>query len=189
MGNPYDDAKRVKFIDHADLMKAANMIGDKTARGEKRALVGGFALQLLGSPRLTGDLDVLGPPVPSLKTVGSLRFHGTPGGVSAITPNGVPVDFIDRRDDYEALYQEALDNTTMVMGLSLPVVDPPYIAAMKMEANRSKDHADLEWMIANGRLDTGATRKVIHKHLGAFAAQEFDAFVAVVIWKKSEDLI
>lgn len=115
MGNPYDDAKRVKFIDHADLMKAANMIGDKTARGEKRALVGGFALQLLGSP--------------------------------------------------------------------------PYIAAMKMEANRSKDHADLEWMIANGRLDTGATRKVIHKHLGAFAAQEFDAFVAVVIWKKSEDLI
>lgn len=74
--------------------------------GARVALVGGLALQHYGSPRLTGDVDVVAEELlDGLRKGRQLSF----GGEATKAPNGVPVDVIVRADGYAALYQEALN--------------------------------------------------------------------------------
>jgi hypothetical protein len=146
------------------------------------ALVGGYALQLYGSDRLTGDIDVItdeiAPDTPQIKL---LSF----GGVQIETHDGVPVDLIVRSDDFQPLYDEALDKTVRIENVAMPVVQPEYIAAMKMVADRTRDELDLEWLILSGTIDIDKTKQVIRQFLGLYAAKSFDQFVEVTRWKAS----
>jgi hypothetical protein len=153
--------------------------------GVSVALIGGYALQIYGSPRLTGDIDLVADAVIDALAPGEpLSF----GGFQTEAPNGVPVDFVRRDDDYAPLYEEALSRATPLpdaIDLHVRVVRIEYIAAMKMVAGRARDHADLEWIILRSGADLPKTRRIVKQYLGAYAAQEFDRIVEQARWKAS----
>jgi hypothetical protein len=150
--------------------------------GVRVALLGGYALQLYGSPRLTGDIDVVADDaIDALPEGKALSF----GGFQTFAPNGVPVDLVLRDDDYAALYEEALARAAEIPEAPMPVVQPEYLAAMKMVAGRARDAADLEWLVVSDAADLVETRRIVRRHLGPYAAQEFDRIVEEARWKAS----
>ena len=147
------------------------------------ALIGGYALQLYGSPRLTGDVDVVADGlIEALPEGEPLSF----GGVQTESPNGVPVDLVLRDDDYAALYEEALVRAVDLQDAPMPVVRLEYLAAMKMGAGRARDGADLEWIILRSGADLSAVRRIVKQYLGLYAAREFDRLVEEARWKSSQ---
>ena len=168
------------------------MIGDIADRQRtKVALVGGFALQYFGSPRLTGDIDVVATaPLQELEPTRKLNFGGqkatvVAAGNASVGKNvSVPVDVIVRDDDFADLYVAAQDHV-VDKGAPLPIVEPEYIAAMKLVAGRRKDEDDLAFLITSGVIDLGKTERIIRKHLGAYALREFRSFVEEAKWRAS----
>ena len=150
--------------------------------GVRLVLVGGYAMQLYGSPRLTANVDVAAlEMLESLEPEQELSF----GGAQVRAPNGVPVDIIVRDDEYAPLYSKAIKTAKYVQEAPLSVVGPEYLAAMKMAAGRrGKNDADLEFLVAAEVVDIAKARRVIQKFLGIYAAREFDQLVRVVHWKR-----
>jgi Nucleotidyltransferase of unknown function (DUF6036) len=175
--------KRHKFLAPEKLEEAVAEVAYLADQGKMQvALIGGFALQLYGSPRLTGDIDV----------VAKTRVRGLPagealsfGGIQTCAPNGVPVDWVIRNDAYTRLYDEALRRAGRIRGVPILVVRPEYLVAMKMVAGRTKDAADLEWILISGAVDVKAARVVVERHLGPYGAQELDQLVVESRWKAS----
>ncbi|MSP72533.1 MAG: hypothetical protein EXR76_10200 [Myxococcales bacterium] len=97
-------------------------------QGVRAALAGGFALQQWGSPRLTGDVElVVEQELEGLKEVGRLSF----GGQKLETTEGVPVDANLRDDEYAALYEEALNVAPVDLETGWRIISPEYLLAMK----------------------------------------------------------
>jgi hypothetical protein len=174
------DAKK-KFLTLEQIWDALREIAALSAeQGIPVALVGGVALQLYGSDRLTKDIDVIadtplaGAPIRQLGV----------GGLAMALPSGGEADVIVRADDYTALYREALAKAVSMQDVPIPVVPVEYIAAMKMAAARKKDEIDLEFLLRNDIIDRAATRRIIARFLGIYAAREFDAIAAEVDWKR-----
>ncbi len=144
-------------------------------------LVGGLAMQHYGSDRLTGDLDfAAASALRSLAVLRPLSF----GGVQATTPSGVPVDIIVRDDDYRALYEEVVAISPLVRALGVRVVRPEHLVAMKMAAARDKDVLDMKFLLGvKGLVDGAKARTIVRRHLGPYAAQEFDRVVDAVAWE------
>jgi hypothetical protein len=173
-----------KSLDPKLLEQAVREIGD-LAEGENVtvALIGGYALQFFGSTRLTGDIDLIADaPIQELEPSKGLSF----GGQRTVAPNGVPADIVVRDDDFRELYEDALDHVTDA-GAPIPIVQPEYIAAMKLVAGRRRDFDDLEFLIRQGVIDVPKTKQIIRTHLGPYAAREFQAFVDEVQWRASRD--
>jgi len=146
------------------------------------ALIGGFAMQLYGSDRLTGDIDIAATErLQELPRGKRLSF----GGEQTRAPNGVPVDLVLRSDDYAALYDEAIEKAGKLKGVFFPVARPEHLAAMKMVAGRTRDLSDLEFLITSGTVDVRKAKDVIRRHLGVYAAGEFGLLVEEVRWKAS----
>ena len=155
-------------------------------------LVGGFALSLYGSPRLTGDLDtaVMAIP-PEFENARRLSF----GGVRT-TVDGVPVDFILRDDDAGLLYDEAISRARHIEGVALRVARPEHLLAMKMYAGRKKDEADIEWMLrAKFQRDVDQVSKtmpplidrqlaqvIVRQYLGVMAAKDLRQSFELADW-------
>lgn len=145
------------------------------------ALLGGYALQQYGSDRLTSDLDFVADAVlDDVELMQPLSF----GGYGAIVC-GVPVDFIVRDDRYGRLYREALSTAVWIQGLDVPVVQPAYLLAMKMAARRSKDDADIEFLLENNVVDIDRTAQIVEDFLGCYAADEFLLLVDELKWLQS----
>jgi hypothetical protein len=173
---------RKRFLAPEVLEETARIVYE-IAQGERVpiALIGGYAMQLYGSDRLTGDIDIAAAErLKRLPRGKALSFGG-----QQTTVNGVPVDLVVRKDDYAALYEEAIEKARAVTGVFYPVAQPEHLAAMKMAAGRSRDLSDLEFLIASKTLDVLKATKVIHKHLGVYAAGEFTRLVEEVRWKAS----
>jgi hypothetical protein len=173
-----------KFLSPEKLDEAVKQVAEiaKVDRAPV-ALIGGYALQLYGSDRLTGDIDVIGD-----RRAEGMLPGGKPlsfGGAQTRAPNGVPVDLVLRDDVYANLYEEALDKSVRLKGVPMPVARPEYIAAMKLAAGRAKDMADLEWLILTKTADAKKARVVFSRTLGPYAAQEWDRLVDEVAWKTS----
>lgn len=85
---PKSSSAQKKFLSPAELAQALQEVVDLAKKERVTvALVGGYAMQLYGSDRLTGDLDVTADKkIKALTEVGTLSF----GGVKAVAPNGVP---------------------------------------------------------------------------------------------------
>lgn len=103
------------------------------------------------------------------------------GGYVSRTPAGVPVAIILRADDYRTLYEEAPLFATQDGNTA--VISPEYLAAMKLVARRAKDRADLEFMVVDQVFDIDKARHLIRRHLGAYALEDFNAFVEVAQWR------
>lgn len=168
-----------KLLAPAQLQQAV----DELARTlqQPAALVGGYALQQFGSPRLTGGLDIILAERPTGFPIESpLSFGGFQSD-----QRGVPLDFIVRDDHYSGLYEAALNHRVDLEGVALPVVPPEYILAMKLAAGRAADDADIEWMLLEEIVDVVTTEQIIRRHLGHYAADEFLLLVDELEWLAS----
>lgn len=184
-----------KFLEPELIREALQQVG-RIAAAEKAhvALAGGCAMQLYGSDRLTTDVDILSDTRlrSSQKWSPDRLLSGKPlsfGGEQTKAPNGVPLDIIRRDDEVQSLYEEALDKSVRIRGVPILVVQPEYLAAMKFEAQRIKDELDLAFLISSKSIDLKKTRKIIYKHLGWYAAREFDRAVDETMWKASRGKI
>jgi hypothetical protein len=146
------------------------------------ALAGGVAMELLGSDRLTKDVDfVCSAILPTIKVTKHLSF----GGVAGLSSKGHPVDLIVRNDEYTELYEEALANAIASPDVPVKVIRPEYIAAMKMAAGRDKDELDLKKLIELKAISLPKTEDIIRRHLGRYAVREFKSLVDEVAWLSS----
>lgn len=177
-------ARRVKFLNPGDVEEAIGEIAEIARReGLDAVLVGGVAMSVYGSDRLTSDVDVACRKyLRGLRKLKELSF----GGFSAKSPAGHPVDVIVRGDAYHLLYEEAIDNS-LDEGLPLPVVSPEYLAALKMAAARDKDMLDLRKLFDLGVLDVAKTRSIIKRHLGEYACREWDSLISEFEWKATKE--
>ena len=127
-------------------LEAAREIG-KTAASENVAwaLVGGLAMYLYGSPRLTKDVDVIAANYLSLKANGPLSFGGS-NYLVEVGKYKVAVDWIVRNDGYAKYYRQALaDAIAMPQGFQL--ILPEWLVILKMFAGRQKDYDDIVFLL------------------------------------------
>jgi len=175
--------KKTRFLDATEIERViAEVRALAKESGIRVALVGGSAMQLLGSDRLTKDIDVIASKaLPSgWAPLDELAF----GGLQAVTPTGVPVDWIVRDDDYTDLYGEAIDvGASHDASLGILVVKPEYLVAMKMVAGRPKDQEDIFFLLTGDIVDRKAARWMIRRVLGAYAADEFDRYCDEADWR------
>lgn len=174
---------RKRFLDPAVLDEAVREVAQAASNENVRIVaIGGYAMQVYGSDRLTGDVDFAADDlIRSLPPGPELSF----GGVQTETSTGVPVDLVLRCDAYRPLYQDALEKAKRVKGIPVLVARPEHLAAMKMAAGRpGKDDADLDFLIVSGVLDVGKARRVIAKFLGVYGAESFDRIVELAMWQR-----
>ena len=136
-------------------------------------------MQVWGSDRLTGDLDVVASD--------PLGYRGEPltfGGVR-FSVEGVSTDVIVRSDEYQDLYEEALDKAVDVDGVPMLVVAPEYLVAMKMVAGRAKDEGDVRYLVTRFNFDQARADDVVRRHLGKFAVRELRSLVDEAKWRAS----
>lgn len=178
-----------KFLNASDINRA---IDEVKQSGVRAALAGGAAMQIYGSDRLTLDVDFITPSghselsmlsPPGFALLEELSF----GGWKTKSPSGISVDFIVRTDDYWQLYDQAFFESVELSeeGVTVRCVRPEHLAAMKMAAGRTKDEEDLRFLIRNN-LDLPATRRIIQRTMGTYAAEDFDSYVDEVAWKTSQ---
>lgn len=150
-------------------------------QGVRAAVAGGRALQWFGSDRFTKDVDIVAEaPLRGLRRVRPITF----GGSILRASNGVSVDWIVRSDEAAALYQEALFAARKLPGCPYLLISAEYLAAMKFVAGREKDRLDLAALVQARRINVRKARSLIHKHIGWWAAKEFDTFVDEARWLK-----
>jgi len=181
-----EHGKKKRFLTYEEMVHGAMRIMEFAAKEKKRvALAGGFAGQLLGSTRLTTDIDVISEkPIRALAQGKALTFGGYMSDV-----DGIPVDVILRDDVYEALYEEALDTAKRFRNdeLDVRMVQPEYLAVMKMVAGRGKDMGDLEYLVGERGIDMKKTEKIIRKHLGPYAAlEDWPQLVREIEWRRGK---
>lgn len=173
---------KTKFLNAADIDKGLLELAEEADEASvKIALVGGVAMQLLGSDRMTRDVDIISPQRFSLgrPVISKLTF----GGISTTTPSGLPVDIIVRSDEYEELYERALLTARVHDDVPIHVVTVPYLAALKLVAGRPKDEQDLLFLL--GQMSPNRyieTRALIKRELGAYAATSLDSYKAQADW-------
>lgn len=170
----------------AELQEAIEWVNELAEAAQvKVALGGGLAMQLYGSDRLTSDVDIIAErDVPGMEEIGRLSF----GGQKARGKGGVPTDIIVREDEVAPLYEDALQASHRVEGMVVRVVQPEFLAVMKLWAGREdKDIPDVKFLIREELIDLPLTRKLMKKYLGIYAVKDFDSLVREVAWQASEE--
>lgn len=174
------------FLDPAALHEATRVMRDLAERaGIRAALLGGYAMQHYGSDRLTGDVDFAADAaLPDIEPTGELSF----GGVRYEAPNGVPVEWVLRNDEYTDLYAEALERAGSLDD-GTPVVSPEHLAATKFATRRSRDHEDVVFLLQQPDLvDRERVREIVYRLVGGrFARDEFDLVIDEADWRTRKD--
>lgn len=177
------------FLDPAVLDATSRMSIDLLARaGINAAVGGGYAMQIYGSPRLTGDVDLVVEDLPQdprpLKKEKDLTF----GGGQYRTPDGVEVDLIARDDHLKALYEEALANAVVTED-GLPILAPDYLAVAKFAAGRPKDEDDLVYLLQQpGLVDRDKALDIAERLVGGkFARDSLKSFIEEADWRTERE--
>jgi len=126
------------------------------------ALVGGLAMNLYGSDRLTKDVDMISTkrlPMPKEKIVGQLR-QGGERYQTETKKKVVVVDWIVRNDEFKDLFLEALDNAVMID--EIPIITPEWLVILKFIAGRFKDQEDAVFLLSRKGL---VNRNLIKQHI------------------------
>ncbi len=183
--------KRAKqrFLDPAVLEATVRMTLDLLEQADiKGAVGGGYAMQIYGSPRLTGDVDLVVSGLPTdpspLKPMKDLTF----GGRQYKTPQGVEVDLIERRDHLTTLYEEALQNSVLTED-GLSILSPEYLAVAKFAAGRPKDEDDLIWLLQQRDLvDRNQALDITERLVGGkFARDSLKSFIDEADWRAERE--
>lgn len=176
-----------KFVGPEEIRAALTDVAAEVKRDKLRAvLVGGCALQLYGSTRLTVDVDLAADRYPD--PLGALPAQGvlTFGGIKTITKSGVPVDFIVRDDQYAPLYEAAIDAARRITGVPVPVATLPYLGAMKLASGRLKDIQDLEFILRETDVSYKKLRALVVEYLDEFEAEALDSLKSTIDWQKAK---
>ena len=137
------------------------------------ALIGGIAMHLYGSPRLTNDVDVIASAVLPLEAERRLGFGGERYRVK-IGKRAVPVDWIVRDDTARKFYESALAEAYRLPS-RLPIVTPEWLIILKYIAGRFRDQQDAVYLLKQTGL---VDRRLIRRKIIATAGREFWALVA-----------
>jgi hypothetical protein len=109
------------------------------------ALVGGIAMHLYGSPRLTKDVDVISGKRLSIEASNPLGFGGESYQVK-VGKKIIHVDWIVREDNYRQYYAAALSDAASLNN-GLKIITPEWLAILKYIAGRSKDLDDIVFLL------------------------------------------
>ncbi|MBF0101149.1 MAG: hypothetical protein HQK77_09605 [Desulfobacterales bacterium] len=105
------------------------------------------------------------------------------GGIG-IREQGLSIDFIDRRLDFQSLFTDALNNVKdSIMideHIQIPLVSKEYLIAMKMVTGEVKDEEDVKNILKNTHVDYGKARQIVETHLGAATRNRLDFFAREV---------
>jgi len=155
-------------------LEAAQEIG-KVAAQEKVdwALVGGIAMYLYGSPRLTKEVDVIASNHLSLKANAPLTFGGS-NYVVEVGKYKVAVDWIVRNDGYAKYYRKALEEAVNLPS-GIRLISPEWLVVLKMFAGRQKDYDDAVFLLEQKDL---VNRSLVKKNIVDVAGE--DAWLAAM---------
>jgi len=127
-------------------LEAARKIGEIAAsENVEWALVGGVAMYLYGSPRLTKDVDIIASNFVSLEANAPLTFGGN-NYVIEVGKYKVAVDWIVRSDGYAKYYRAALEEA-VVFPNGMRLISPEWLVILKMFAGRQKDYDDAVFLL------------------------------------------
>lgn len=127
-------------------LEAAEKIGEiAETENVEWALVGGVAMYLYGSPRLTKDVDIIASDYISLKANAPLTFGGNNYTVE-VGKYKVAVDWIVRSDGYAKYYRKALEEA-VIFPNGMRLISPEWLLILKMFAGRQKDYDDAVFLL------------------------------------------
>jgi len=152
---------------------------DKIAKTAKKqavewALVGGVAMHLYGSPRLTKDVDVIASAILDLESERNLGFGGKRYQIK-IGKKDIPIDWIVRTDTARKFYEQALKQAHQLK-TGLPIITPEWMIILKYIAGRFKDRQDAVFLLKQKKL---VNRRLIRQKIIETAGGEYWALVAV----------
>lgn len=124
-------------------IEAVAIVAD--AEAVEWALVGGLAMHLYGSLRLTRDVDLIASRVISLPIERQLSFGGERYSVRVGARN-VAVDWIVRRDTARKFYEAALKDA-FVLPSKIKIVTPEWLVILKFIAGPYKDQEDAIFLL------------------------------------------
>ena len=149
------------------------LVGLAESQGIAYALVGGVAMHLYGSPRLTKDVDVIAAAVLPLTAERRLGFGGERYQVQ-LGQQFVPVDWIVRDDTARKFYAAALQEAYKLPS-GLHIITPEWLVILKYIAGRFKDQQDAVYLLKEKGL---VDRRAIRRKISGTAGAEFWALVA-----------
>lgn len=185
-----------KFVSPEQIVSSMRLMGAICERaGVSAALVGGVAMQLYGSPRLTKDVDLaLNDDTDDISPLEELRRISF-GGKACLTPDRVRVKLIVRNDEYRELYRSAVVAAGRIMDTDgdFTVVSPEHLAAMKFATQDEGHILDLKWLLNQPDLvNVQETKKIVYKLVGGkFAVECFEGIldqVELARWKRQRSL-
>ncbi len=130
--------------------------------GVNWALVGGLAMNLYGSDRLTKDIDVIADkllPIEQSRIVGKLKQGGERFNAET-DKTVVSVDWIIRNDVFKSMFNQALKDAVRIN--DVPILTPEWLVILKFIAGRFKDQEDAVFLLSRNGL---ADRKLIKEHV------------------------
>ena len=159
-------SKPNQMIDTETGLAAFNKIAEIAKKqAVEWALVGGVAMHLYGSSRLTKDVDVIASKVLDLDSEKNLGFGGRRYQVK-IGKKEIPIDWIVRNDTARKFYEQALRQAHKLSN-GLPIITPEWLVILKYIAGRFKDQQDAVFLLKQKNL---VSRKTVRKHITETAA-------------------
>jgi hypothetical protein len=153
-------------LDNAEIRSILQNIGARVPPGSQLILVGGSALALLGSPRLTIDIDFVGDDIhPN-------PLHQTILGIAReleIYAEPVP---LDRFVPLPAGSEERVIRIGQFGNLEIFVADPYSIALSKLDRGADTDYDDLLFLVQNNHVDLNEFERMVTEALPH--ANQFD---------------
>jgi hypothetical protein len=153
-------------VDNAEIITTLQELGTRLPPASQLILVGGSALALLGSPRLTIDIDFIGDdihPNPLHRTImqiaREMQIHVEP----------VPLErFVPLPEGNE----ERIIRIGQFGNLEVFVADPYSIALSKLDRGLDTDFDDLVFLIKNNHVDMDKFERILSNALPH--ARKFD---------------
>lgn len=139
-------------------VEAVQQAGQLAAQEEiEWAVVGGLAMHLYGSPRMTKDVDIIASQQLSLTPEHALTFGGSCYTLQ-VGKYAVQLDWIVRKDGYRKYYVAALQEAIKLPN-GLRLVTPEWLVILKINAGRQKDLDDIVFLLKQPKLVDRSTVK------------------------------
>lgn len=153
-------------MDYEELRSILTIIGGRVPPASQLTLVGGSALILLGSPRLTVDIDFVGDDIhPSelhrqiIQIAKELKIHIDPVPLERFIP-------LPEGHQQRAIPIDQFGN------LGVSVADPYSIALSKVDRGFETDLSDLVFLIQHNHIKLGELERILNNALPL--ANKFD---------------
>ena len=142
-------------MDHAEIQSVLRAMGERVPPASQLVLVGGSALALLGSPRLTIDIDFIGDdihPDPLHQTIlqiaRELKIYAEPVPLDRFVP-------LPKGSEKRSIHIGKFGN------LEIFVADPYSIALSKLDRGADSDYDDLVFLAQNHYIDAHEIERMV----------------------------